>query len=149
MLITRDGERKAEKGVETTFVTSSLICDPKPKPLRFVKPSQIIVEFFCLKGTKAAYLGYFFASRIFGVPIHMKLNLFSPVDLASVNSVIGPAKKNLEGERKILPLRWAAGFCLEEAEESAEGMPTVEPKRQQALPQASGTLSRHVGEPLT
>ena len=27
----------------------------------------------------------------------MKLNLFSPVDPASVNSIIGPAKKNLEG----------------------------------------------------
>ena len=97
MLITRDSERKAEKAIETTFVTSSLIRDPKPKPLRFVKPSQIIVVFFCLKGIKAAYLGYFFESHIFGVPIRMKLNLFSPVDLASVNLVIGPAKKNLEG----------------------------------------------------
>lgn len=45
MLITRDGEGKAEKAVETTFVTSSLICDPKPKLLRFVEPSQIIVLF--------------------------------------------------------------------------------------------------------
>ena len=99
MLITGDREFKAEKAVETTFVTSSLICDPKPKPLCSVKPSQVIVVVivFCLKGIKGAYFGHFFESRIFGVPIRMKLNLFSPVDPASVNSIIGPAKKNLDG----------------------------------------------------
>ena len=100
MLITGDREFKAEKAVETTFVTSSLVCDPKPKPLCSVKPSQVIVVVvivFCLKGIKGAYFGHFFESRIFGVPIRMKLNLFSPVDPASVNSIIGPAKKNLDG----------------------------------------------------
>ena len=87
ILNARDKKFGAEEEVLINFVTSSLICSPKPISLCFVKSSQVIEKY------KTACFSHFSVSIPMRPPyVQIKFVCFAPVDLSSVNLIIRQAK---------------------------------------------------------
>lgn len=88
ILITRDKKFRAEKVVETTLVTFTLICYPKPRLFHLVNASQIYC-FFVLKVYKSKLPGHFFQLHIFYEFLYVQN--FSPVNLFYDHLIIEPS----------------------------------------------------------